>query len=171
MDKVLAKEMLERNYPGLDFDKTKKARKKLMAEHIDRYGIELKPGAKEILKYLTMKRIPAMVATATEYELAEKCLMEVGLYDDLERIISASQIERGKPFPDIYKYACRTIDADPSNCYAVEDSLNGVRSAVAAGCNTIMVPDDVMPDVDLKKQLVLVTDSLINLILYFNKVL
>ena len=62
-------------------------------------------------------------------------------------------VERGKPAPDIYLYACRELEIAPEEAYAVEDSPNGVRSAYAAGCRVIMIPDQTQPDAELKKLL------------------
>ena len=50
-------------------------------------------------------------------------------------------VKRGKPEPDIYLYAAGQLGLDPKDCLALEDSQNGVRSAAAAGCKTVLVPD------------------------------
>ena len=165
----MAKEMLESRYPELDYTRVKRVRKELMDEHIRCKGIDLKLGAKEILSYLKDRGITSMVATSTDYDLALRCLKETGLYDDLDSLISANDVPRGKPYPDIYEYACRKMGLRPQDCYAVEDSFNGIRSAISAGCRTIMVPDGVMPDEEWKEQLALLTDSLFDLIQYFER--
>ncbi|MBQ1436606.1 MAG: HAD family hydrolase, partial [Ruminococcus sp.] len=53
----------------------------------------------------------------------------------------AREVKRGKPAPDIYLCAAKRLGLDPKECIALEDSQNGIRSAFAAGCKTIMVPD------------------------------
>lgn len=50
-------------------------------------------------------------------------------------------IENSKPAPDIYLKACEIIEAEPKECYALEDSKNGLLSAYRAGCKPIMIPD------------------------------
>ena len=50
-------------------------------------------------------------------------------------------IEHGKPEPDIYIEACRQLKADPSKAIALEDAINGIRSAHGAGMNPVMIPD------------------------------
>ena len=55
-------------------------------------------------------------------------------------------VKVGKPKPDIYIYAASELGLEPSECAALEDSPNGVMSAAAAGCRTIMVPDLTEPD-------------------------
>ena len=53
----------------------------------------------------------------------------------------ANMVKKGKPEPDIYLYVCEQIGLKPSQCIAVEDSPNGLRSAYLAGTNAIMIPD------------------------------
>ena len=55
-------------------------------------------------------------------------------------------LENGKPCPDIYLYACEKLGLAPSECIALEDSPNGVKSASTAGCVTVMVPDLTEPE-------------------------
>ena len=58
-------------------------------------------------------------------------------------------VKEGKPKPDIYLYAAEQLGLEPYECAALEDSPNGVKSAVSAGCRTIMVPDLTEPDEEL----------------------
>lgn len=50
-----------------------------------------------------------------------------------ERFVSAHEVARGKPYPDVYLEAARRFAADPAACLAVEDSPTGVQAARAAG--------------------------------------
>ena len=131
-----------------------------MEEHLDRVGIELKPGAVEILEALKKRGILAAVATATDLERTEKYLRLVGLREYFDRLISATQVKEGKPSPDIYIYACEQLGLAPEECIAVEDSPNGVKSAYGAGCRVIMVPDQTEPDEELSKLLYACVDRL-----------
>jgi HAD superfamily hydrolase (TIGR01509 family) len=54
-----------------------------------------------------------------------------------ERLTTFEDVERGKPFPDVYLLAAQRAGLKPSNCIVVEDSLTGVTAAVAAGCYTL----------------------------------
>ncbi len=138
---------------GEDFDylKIRSRRMELMSAHLAKYGLELKKGAKELLTYLNENKIPAAVATATDYERAEKYLKETGIFGYFDKIICATMVKVGKPRPDIYIYAASELGLEPSECAALEDSPNGVKSAAAAGCKTIMVPDLTEPDEELSR--------------------
>ena len=144
----------------LDYYAVRDCRKRLMEEHLDRVGIELKPGAVEILEALKKRGILAAVATATDLERTEKYLRLVGLREYFDRLISATQVKEGKPSPDIYVYACEQLGLAPEECIAVEDSPNGVKSAYGAGCRVIMVPDQTEPDEELSKLLYACVDRL-----------
>ena len=144
----------------LDYYAVRDRRKRLMEEHLDRVGIELKPGAVEILEALKKRGILAAVATATDLERTEKYLRLVGLREYFDRLISATQVKEGKPSPDIYVYACEQLGLAPEECIAVEDSPNGVKSAYGAGCKVIMVPDQTEPDEELSKLLYACVDRL-----------
>lgn len=138
---------------GEDFDypKIRSRRMELMNEHLEKHGLELKKGAKTLLTYLNENKIPAAVATATDYERAEKYLKETGIFGYFDKIICATMVKVGKPKPDIYIYAASELGLEPSECAALEDSPNGVKSAAAAGCKTIMVPDLTEPDEELSR--------------------
>jgi beta-phosphoglucomutase-like phosphatase (HAD superfamily) len=64
-----------------------------------------------------------------------------GLLVDSERITTRHDVPRGKPAPDIYLAAARSLSAEPAECLALEDSFNGIRAAAAAGMPVVMVPD------------------------------
>ena len=51
----------------------------------------------------------------------------------------------GKPAPDVYLEAARRLGCDPGSCLVVEDSLNGVRAAKAAGMTVVLVPNRSVP--------------------------
>ena len=96
----------------------------------------------------------------------KKYLKEAGIYDWFDSVICATMVERGKPFPDVYLYACQQIGFSPEMCMAVEDSPNGVQAAFSAGLKTVMVPDLTLPDEELKKKVVGVAPSLGSVLKY-----
>ncbi len=138
---------------GCDYRELRAMRLKLMQEHIDKYGVEKKKGASELLGFLGNNGYMRAVATATDEERAGKLLRSVGLDGCFDRIICATMVEWGKPKPDIYLFAAEQLGLSPDECIAVEDSPNGIISAHDAGCFTIMVPDLTEPDEELKKNI------------------
>ena len=116
-----------------DYDKVHTYRRKLTDQVLDEGPIEAKPGAEELLKYLRKKGVRTAIATAGGVERSSSLLKRVGLYDYLDHIVSARQVAHGKPAPDVYLYACSQLHVQPQECYAVEDSPNGIHSAYSAG--------------------------------------
>ena len=149
--------------PDFDYEAVHTYRKQLMEPVLEEKGIELKPGAKELLVFLKKKGVITAIATATDPARTEKYLKSLGLYDYFERIISARMVKKGKPAPDVYLYACSELGRKPEECMAVEDSPNGVRSAYAAGCKVVMVPDQTQPDGELSRLLYKKADSLLEI--------
>ncbi len=66
-------------------------------------------------------------------EAVRRQMKTVGILDDFDVIVCGDMVTKSKPDPDIYLKACELIKVDPKECYAVEDSYNGIRSAHAAG--------------------------------------
>ena len=79
----------------------------------------------------------------------EAMLRKAGLWQYFDEIVCAEDVRRGKPFPDIYEYACRKLSLKPEECIAFEDSPNGIVSAHEAGVNIVMIPDMSQPDEEL----------------------
>lgn len=146
-----------------DYTKVREYRKELMEQCLNENGIELKPGAVEILERLKERGIERAVATANDMERATRYLKKIGLIDYFDKIVTADLIKEGKPSPDIYLYACEQLGRRPDECMAVEDSPNGVKSAYAAGCKVVMVPDLTQPDEELNKMLYAKVDSLLEI--------
>lgn len=117
------------------------------------HEIPLKPQVPQTLEKLRQMGYSMAVVTATAQEQAVSNLKLEGLLPFFDHVISASMVKRGKPAPDVYLYACEVLGVQPENCYAVEDSPNGVMSAHAAGCRTIMIPDLSQPDAELSRLL------------------
>lgn len=139
--------------PQLDYHAVRERRKALMEERLDREGIELKPGALELLSWLKSHGVRSAIATATDLQRTEKYLGGLGIRDYFDQVISAAMVKEGKPSPDIYLYACRQLGRHPRDCMAVEDSPNGVLSACWAGCRVVMVPDQTDAEPELEKLL------------------
>lgn len=151
-----------REWYGEDLDcaAVRETRTKLLEAHLEREGISCKSGAVELLTELKKRGMTAAVVTATDMSRTQVYLKKAGLDGYFDRVISAHMVERGKPAPDVYLYACEQLRRRPEDCMAVEDSPNGVLSAWRAGCRTVMVPDQTEPDEELGRRLFAVVKNL-----------
>jgi HAD superfamily hydrolase (TIGR01509 family) len=101
------------------------------------FAAELRPvdGIVEALDRIT---IPICVASSGTHEKMRYTLGLTGLYDRFDgRIFSATEVARGKPEPDLFLYAAERMGVAPQTCVVVEDSVNGVRAARAAGMKVL----------------------------------
>lgn len=94
------------------------------------------PDAAETLSRLRAAGVPLALATNSGQEEMVFKLSEVGLSDVFGvHAYNPSHVGgRAKPEPDLYRHAAQALGLDPARCLVVEDSLVGVRAAVAAGC-------------------------------------
>ncbi|MFF6960634.1 HAD-IA family hydrolase [Streptomyces sp. NPDC008317] len=87
-----------------------------------------------ITQALDALTLPSCVASSTSHEGLRHTLGLTGLYERFEgRIFSASEVEHGKPAPDLFLHAARSLGVEPARCVVVEDSRYGVAAARAAG--------------------------------------
>jgi HAD superfamily hydrolase (TIGR01509 family) len=113
-------------------------------------GVPLKPGAEALLDYIAARRLPVGVATAATREHADEHLARAGLRRHFSVVLTRDDVVNSKPAPDLFLAVAEALGVAAADCLAVEDSFNGVRSAVAAGMMTVMVPDIVPADDEMR---------------------
>ena len=92
-------------------------------------------GVREALQRVTL---PAAVVSNSRMARVRASVRRAGLQDIFgERIFSAEQVARPKPYPDVYLFAAKTLGVEPPRCIVVEDSVAGLNAARAAGMKTI----------------------------------
>jgi HAD superfamily hydrolase (TIGR01509 family) len=109
-----------------------------------RRKLPLLPGAAEAVRTLAA-RWPLGLASSSNRELIDLALELAGFGGAFRVTVSSEEVERGKPAPDVYLAAAHALGAEPAACVAIEDSSNGLRSAVAAGMAVIAVPNPHYP--------------------------
>jgi HAD superfamily hydrolase (TIGR01509 family) len=101
------------------------------------------------------------VASSSNRPIIELVLDRMGVRDRFAAVVSSEEVANGKPAPDVYLAAAHQLDVDPADCAAIEDSTNGIKSAVAAGMRTIAVPNrQFRPDDDVLASAAVVVSSL-----------
>lgn len=152
-----------------EFEQIRARRIELMNAYIEENGFEVKKGLFELLEYLKRGPYRIAVATATDYERATAYLRRIDALEYFDEIICGNMVENGKPEPDIYLAAAAKLGLEAGECAALEDSPNGIRSAYAAGCRVIMIPDLSQPDDAVAPMLSAVYESLDNAVEFFEK--
>ena len=131
-------------------------------EYVHKYRVlKLKQGAQEILDFLKENNIKMAVASGTSTASVERNLKEVGVYEYFDAIVGGDKVEKGKPAPDTFLHAAEEIGADPKDCFAFEDSVNGIKSANAAGMRVFGIFDVAKFTEEAKKMMFKELDSFI----------
>jgi HAD superfamily hydrolase (TIGR01509 family) len=91
------------------------------------------PGARSFIEELKRRGLPMAVASASLRAWVDATLRGLALADAFEAVVSASEVDNGKPAPDLFLAAARHLRQPPQSCLAVEDTLAGIRAAKAAG--------------------------------------
>lgn len=134
-----------------------------------RAPVPLKPGVVDLLDHLDSLSVPAGVATSTESGSALPKLQSAGILHRFDGIVCGDHVANSKPLPDIYLKAAETLSVLPETCLALEDSENGVRSALHAKMTVIQIPDLVPPSRGLSDPGRIILGSLHEVIGYFRK--
>ncbi|NYF16194.1 HAD superfamily hydrolase (TIGR01509 family) [Microbacterium sp. AK009] len=102
-------------------------------------GVPFRPGAKELLRDLKDHGVKTALVTMSMRRMATT-VVDLIDFEAFDVVIAGDDATRPKPFPDPYLQACELLSVAPGDTVAIEDSPNGLRSAVASGASVIGVP-------------------------------
>ena len=109
----------------------------------------LRPGVLSLLDEAAAAGIPCAVASSSKHAWIDPGLRRRGVFERFAAIVGADDVERAKPFPDLYLEACRQLGTDPAQTVAIEDSPNGLAAAKAAGLFAVATPNSTTESLDL----------------------
>jgi HAD superfamily hydrolase (TIGR01509 family) len=164
----LADQQLLARY-GIDFTEADKRRyiggsnMDMMNDLVRRYGLTATPEAlaaeknqiylalaeantpvyapmKRFLDLLVARSMPVAVASGSAPEVIARLLKAVGLADTFEHVVSAEEVPKGKPAPDVFLETARRLGVPAHTCVVVEDSRPGVEAAHRAFMRCLAVP-------------------------------
>lgn len=100
-------------------------------------------GVEEVIQLVNAAGLAKCVASSGPHEKMDITLSVTGLKAYFEgAIYSASEVPRGKPYPDIFLYAAEKMNHHPKHCIVIEDSVNGVKAGIAAGMRVLAYAGD-----------------------------
>lgn len=108
-------------------------------------------GLDALIQFLDQNNIRKCIGTSSRRFLVDVLLQKNGLTDAFEFIVSGELIEKGKPDPEIYNKCVTQLGLSSSKCLVLEDSLNGIKAGIAAGCYVCAVPSKYTYEEDLSK--------------------
>lgn len=140
-----------KKYYGVEDGKEIIARVKQGVFDDEAIHIDEKPGLREIIDMFKRNGVIMAVASSSPEEMLWKNLKNAGIDDYFAAVVSGQHVEHGKPAPDIFLLAAEKIGIDPKDCYVFEDAYNGVNAGHNAGCYTVMIPDMLQPNDEIRK--------------------
>ena len=98
-------------------------------------------GVKEMLMALHEKGLVMAVCSAADLRKVKYNIKAIGVDESIfSALVTGSDVERKKPFPDIYLKGAELIGMEPKDCLVVEDAVSGIKAAHAAGMDAVGVP-------------------------------
>ncbi|MBO0467119.1 HAD family phosphatase [Enterococcus plantarum] len=131
--------------------------------------VPLKEGVLELLDFLDQQDIPRIVASSNVRPAIELLLDGAGIKDRFSDIVSAEDVTRAKPDPQIFRKALASLGTKADNTLIFEDSFHGVTAADAAGIPVIMVPDLLAPTDEIREKTLEIFESLTQVPAYLKK--
>lgn len=123
-----------------------KARAQLVTELMD-YAVSeilaakpLMPNVKEVLAQLKQQGIKMAVASASPRNMLQGIVDSCGIAEYFDYLASAEELDYNKPHPAVYLHAAQQLGINPTECFAVEDSVLGMISGKAATMKTVVIP-------------------------------
>ncbi len=105
-------------------------------------SVPWRPGARELLGELVAAGIPCALVTMSYRRFVDPVLAQLPA-GTFSALVTGDVVTHGKPHPEPYLAAAAALGAAPERSVAIEDSDTGARSAVAAGCHVLCVPNHV----------------------------
>ena len=111
----------------------------------------VKPGVREILSWCRENAVKTAVASSSPRDCIDWNLDSTSLRGMFDAIVSGEEVARGKPNPDIFLLAAERLGLAPRDCIVFEDAFGGIRAAVDAGCQAVLIPDRRPADDEIRK--------------------
>lgn len=100
----------------------------------------LLPNVKEVLAQLKQQGIKMAVASASPRNMLQGIVDSCGIAEYFDYLASAEELDYNKPHPAVYLHAAQQLGVNPTECFAVEDSVLGMISGKAASMKTVVIP-------------------------------
>lgn len=117
-------------------------KEKLVFEWFNKEYLRILPFAEDAIKFFVNKKIKTAIVSGGPRKETILKLERSGLRNLFEKIITGSDVSKGKPNPDIYTFAVNKLNLSAKDCVAFEDTEYGVSSAKSAGLICIAIPNE-----------------------------
>lgn len=125
----------------IDWDPLDCARQSSIEKNLE--GAPAMPGIPESVHAGRKCGFKLGVVSSSSHRWVDGWLQRIGLFDQFNLTVCRDDAPRIKPAPDLYLEAARQLDLNPGSCLVVEDSVNGIKAAKAAGMPSVAIPNRV----------------------------
>lgn len=129
-------------------------------KYMEENPIPFRPGAKAAVEYFHKRGFKLAIATSNVREWVEKILQKNNMLQYFPVIVTANDVAKPKPDPEVYLRAVQKSGAEVSQCLAFEDSIAGATAAISAGVRTVVIPDIKQPDTFVREHAFKIYQSL-----------
>lgn len=152
-----------------DYEQFRRRASAWFHDFVEKNGIPVKKGVREILDFLRQGGYRIGLASSTSRPSVEEHLLRAQIRQYFQSLTTGDMVEHSKPRPDIYLMACDSLGVKPGEAMAIEDSPNGIRAAHSAGMIPVMVPDLIAPDQEMRDKSALICEDLLEVMRFFDK--
>jgi len=125
---------------------------------LDETPAPLLPGALELLDFIERRGLPRCIATSSNPAYVARVLSGHGILPRFDFVLTCDDVTEGKPHPEVYQKAAARFGVRPADMLVLEDSVNGLKAAKAAGARCIVVPHALVPRQELTSADAIVSD-------------
>ncbi|MDQ0060080.1 HAD family hydrolase [Paenibacillus harenae] len=125
----------------IDRDDITTRSKEYYKKHMDKQ--ELREGVRDYLSLAKLKGLRIAIASSSSLGWIQRYLEKYELDDSFDIIVARDHVGQVKPNPELYLKAIELLGIEPTEAIAIEDSLNGLKAAKAAGLYCVVTPNDV----------------------------
>lgn len=115
-------------------------------------GVAYKHGFDLLFGHLKNKGLKCALVTSSALTDVEHHFSGSDYLAQFDVVITSEDVENGKPHPDCYLMASEQLAIEPAACLVLEDSNNGMRAGLDAGCKAVMIPDLLPPSDDVAQR-------------------
>lgn len=168
-EKEIRKKLKETN-PSLDVDAYRDWMRENVHFHQKNKKVAAKKGLFDLLKHIKQNDMLSAIVSGSEKIIIENMLNKRNIkLSDFKVMITGDMKITPKPNPDVYLLACKSLGVEPKEAIVLEDSYNGVKAGKNAGCFTIMIPDTMPVNYEMKQTADLILNDLTEVVDFLQK--
>lgn len=140
-----------------------------LAEVFETDGVPVKKGLIELLTYLKENQYQICVATSSHRDRMEHILSLAGVLDYFDESVCGTEVENGKPNPDVFLKACEKLGVQVDEAIVLEDSEAGIQASHTAQIPVFCIPDMKFPEPQFEQMTTGILESLDKVIDYLKE--